>query len=317
MGGNRFGRLAAMETALNTCIRCGYCVEHCPVFRHTLWESDSPRGKMVLLYGLLQGEIRAAGEALEKAFECFNCGQCEKSCSSGVPILKVYEAARADLFDMGHAALGTTSQTDEALCARCLQCARLCPHEARSLRHGSVVTDLSKCASCGNCVDACPARAVHLERGHGTSPEELAGAMRSFFAGQGKDGAKAVVFNCSWSGSPGLQTARLAAKGPDPEHITLVTACAGRLTAAVVLEAFHLGAWGVLVNRCPEEECQHKASARVGQRVQSLQRTLESIGIEPGRLKSAVVRRDDQKSVAAEVASFLQEIRSLGPILER
>ena len=49
---SKLEKLEKWKGALNKCIRCGYCYEHCPIYKSTRWEIDSPRGKLILLYGL-------------------------------------------------------------------------------------------------------------------------------------------------------------------------------------------------------------------------------------------------------------------------
>ena len=52
-----FKRLKNWENDLNVCIRCGYCYELCHPFQMSNWEADTPRGKLILLYGMLRGDI--------------------------------------------------------------------------------------------------------------------------------------------------------------------------------------------------------------------------------------------------------------------
>ncbi len=125
------------------------------------WEIDSPRGKLVLLYGMLSGELEPSDYIANKIFECFHCNRCQKACSSGVPIQDVYNDARAFFLESGFDVVGTTSQTDHDVCARCLNCVRMCKHEARSFVDGKIVTDRLKCQSCGSCLDICPEKGVY------------------------------------------------------------------------------------------------------------------------------------------------------------
>ena len=79
-----FKNLEKWQGTLANCIRCGYCFEHCPMFKHTGWESDAPRAKIITAYGLLSGDVEPTEAAADKMFSCFYCKRCEAACSSGV-----------------------------------------------------------------------------------------------------------------------------------------------------------------------------------------------------------------------------------------
>jgi len=88
---------------LDICIRCGYCFEKCPVFKVLGWESDTARGKAILAYGLLNGEIVPSQTLADKFFQCTFCKDCVETCSANVPIGEVFTAARADMIAAGYA----------------------------------------------------------------------------------------------------------------------------------------------------------------------------------------------------------------------
>jgi len=308
-------RLEKWKIALNKCIRCGYCYEHCPIYKSTRWEIDSPRGKLVLLYGMLNGELEPSGYIANKLFECFHCGRCQKACSSGVPTLDIFADAKAYFLEKGFDAVGTTSQTNRDVCALCLSCVRICKHEARSYVDGKIVTDRLKCQSCGSCIDICPARGITIERGYGTSPDELVQQAGSFFNNRGNPNAKAIIFSCGWSIYPGFQSAQYDQADPDPEYRVLVTACSGRLNTRTILETLELGAWGILVCCCPEDECEHGGSKRIKMRIKSLNGTLEKIGIDPKRIQVLEVPQGNQKKFADTVKVFMDQTRAMGPLL--
>ncbi len=309
-----FAPLERWKGTLDKCIRCGYCFEHCPIYKATRWEIDSPRGKLILLYGLLSGEVAPTDYVANKLLECFHCNRCQKACSSGVPIQQVYSDARALLIASGFDVVGTTSQTDHAVCALCLACVRMCPHEARKFLDGRIRTDRLKCASCGSCLDICPAEAVTIARGYGTNPDELLQAVRSFFARHRS--AKVVVFSCSWSTYPGLQSARPEEEETDPETLTLVTVCSGRVTSRTVLETLRHGAWGVLICCCPEDDCEHGGSRRAKARLSRLAGVLRQTGIDPRRIQVCEVPQGNTRLFGEAREQFLSEIRSLGPLLK-
>ena len=312
----KLNRLQRWSGKLDVCIRCGYCYEHCPVFKHTRWETDTPRAKLALLYGLLHGELEPSAWIAEKLFECFRCGRCASACSSGVPILEIFDDARADLLDLGFDPVGTTSRTDHQRCAKCLNCMRMCPHEARSFLDGKVVTDRLKCQSCGSCLDVCSRCGVTIRRGFGTNPDEQREAIADFLdATEGeRSRVRAVVFSCSWSSFPGLQVSSLAGARDQAEYLVQVTACAGRLKSHLMLEALERGAWGVLVARCPEEECEHDGSQRARARVARIRGFLERLGVDPRRVQDVVIGKADSGAFAKAVQAFLAELREVGPV---
>jgi coenzyme F420-reducing hydrogenase delta subunit/formate hydrogenlyase subunit 6/NADH:ubiquinone oxidoreductase subunit I len=308
-----FERLAKWERTLSKCIRCGYCYEHCPIYKSTRWEIDAPRGKLTLLYGLLHGEVEPTGYLANKLFECFHCKRCETACSSGVPLMEVFADARADLIEAGFEVSGTLSLTDHDQCVHCLNCVRMCPHEARSYDQGRVLTDPAKCQSCGSCLDICSACGISITRGFGTNPDEIRAGLENFLS---SPRAKAVIFSCSWSSYPGFQTASALFEDQQPETRTFVTACSGRLREQSVFDAFELGAWGVLVFCCPEDDCEHGGAARVKKRMQALGAALEISGIEPGRIRVAELKDGDKKGFKSLSGEFLENLRGLGPIFK-
>ena len=273
-----------------------------------------PPGKLILLHGLLNGEIEPSNYIADKLFECFHCGRCQKACSSGVPTLEVYADARAYLLEAGFDAVGTTSQTDHGVCALCLACVRMCKHEARSYKDGKIITDRLKCESCGSCIDVCPAKGISIGRGHGTNPDELRKQAFSFLKNPENPDAKAIVFSCGWSIYPGFQTSRYDLAEQGPEYEVLVTACSGRLNTQTILEVLELGAWGILICCCPEDECEHGGSTRIKARVKSLKGILEKMSIDPKRIHIEEVSQGNQKKFTETAKGFIDEIRSLGPL---
>jgi coenzyme F420-reducing hydrogenase delta subunit/Pyruvate/2-oxoacid:ferredoxin oxidoreductase delta subunit len=308
-------KIEKWKLALNKCIRCGYCYEHCPIYKSTRWEIDSPRGKLILLYGMLSGELEPSDYIAGKIFDCFHCNRCFKACSSGVPLQDVYNDARAFFLESGFDVVGTTSMTDHEMCARCLNCVRMCKHEARKFVDGKIVTDRLKCQSCGSCLDICPAQGVSIQHGFGTNPNELIQEVDSYFKNPENKDAKAIVFSCGYSSYPGLQTAQYDKFVISNEYKILVTACSGRLKSNTVLEAMERGAWGVLICCCPEDECEHGGSPRVKARMKALTSSLERLDIDPKRLQVVEVPQGNPAKFTSAANDFMKDIRSIGPLV--
>jgi glycolate oxidase iron-sulfur subunit len=72
-----------MAQAVQTCVHCGFCLPNCPTYQVLGQEADSPRGRIVLMKQVLEGELDAA-QAQPHLDRCLGCLACETSCPSGV-----------------------------------------------------------------------------------------------------------------------------------------------------------------------------------------------------------------------------------------
>ena len=90
--------LDAASKGLDACVHCGFCLQACPTYVNLDDENDSPRGRLVLMRRMLDGEIAIddphAGMHLDR---CLGCRACETACPSGVPYGELLEATRATM----------------------------------------------------------------------------------------------------------------------------------------------------------------------------------------------------------------------------
>ena len=84
--------------ALDPCVHCGFCLPACPTYLATGDESDSPRGRILLMRALERGELPPDDPGLVQHLDaCLGCRGCEPVCPSGVGYGRGLEAARAQI----------------------------------------------------------------------------------------------------------------------------------------------------------------------------------------------------------------------------
>lgn len=78
------------------CVKCGLCLPHCPTYRETHNESESPRGRIALAQGWIEGHLTNT-PSLQRHFAlCLECLACEPVCPSGVAFGELMDEVRAE-----------------------------------------------------------------------------------------------------------------------------------------------------------------------------------------------------------------------------
>jgi glycolate oxidase iron-sulfur subunit len=89
-------RRELLQTAISDCVHCGFCLPTCPTY--VLWgeEMDSPRGRIHLSLGLLNGDP-ISSESAGHFDACLGCMACMTACPSDVDYSTIIESTRAQL----------------------------------------------------------------------------------------------------------------------------------------------------------------------------------------------------------------------------
>ncbi|MGE7766539.1 (Fe-S)-binding protein [Peribacillus sp. NPDC096540] len=83
------------EDELLNCMRCGFCLPHCPTYiESALKESHSPRGRIALMKAVTDGLIEPDEDVERSLSLCLGCRACEPVCPSGVKYGHLLEEAR-------------------------------------------------------------------------------------------------------------------------------------------------------------------------------------------------------------------------------
>src|SRR4051795_11548057 len=70
------------EELLQDCVHCGFCLPTCPTYVLGAEEMDSPRGRIVLMKELQDGEL--SPQLVTHIDRCLSCMACTTACPSGV-----------------------------------------------------------------------------------------------------------------------------------------------------------------------------------------------------------------------------------------
>ena len=86
--------LEEFREEIETCVKCGACRAHCPVFLAEKREGRVARGKIALAQSVLEGDIALETKVLEDISQCLLCGSCCSGCPNKVPTEEIVAAAR-------------------------------------------------------------------------------------------------------------------------------------------------------------------------------------------------------------------------------
>ena len=79
------------------CVHCGLCTSSCPTYAELGDENDSPRGRIYLMRGIVDGRLELTSEVRRHLELCLDCRGCESACPSGVQYGKLIEPFRVDM----------------------------------------------------------------------------------------------------------------------------------------------------------------------------------------------------------------------------
>ncbi|HVN55678.1 MAG TPA: hydrogenase iron-sulfur subunit [Anaerolineaceae bacterium] len=124
-----------------------------------------------------------------------------------------------------------------------------------------------------------------------------------------------IGFTCNWCSYRAADMAGMA-RMKYPPNIRLVRVmCSGRLDPTFIFKAFASGADGVMVTGCHPGDCHYiEQNYKLMRRFILMQRTLEQMGIEPGRLKLTWASAAEGAKFSEEVTNMVEEVRRLGPL---
>jgi len=123
-----------------------------------------------------------------------------------------------------------------------------------------------------------------------------------------------VAFCCNWCSYAGADLTGVSRYQYPPNIYIIKTMCSGRIEPAYILRAFEHGADGVLVTGCHPGECHYvSGNEKCQKRVEMTSRLLETMGIDPKRLRLEWISAAECAKFANVVIGFVEDLKKLGP----
>ncbi|GAB4314916.1 MAG: hydrogenase iron-sulfur subunit [Promethearchaeota archaeon] len=126
---------------------------------------------------------------------------------------------------------------------------------------------------------------------------------------------KVVGFLCNWCSYAGADLAGSLHK-EYPTNIRIIRVmCTGRVTAQMVLDAFSMGADGVLVSGCHFGDCHYRAGNYRANRMAALtHKLMEQLGVDPARFVFTMVSASEAVKFSQVVNKFVEDLKDMGPL---
>ncbi len=88
-----------LREEVHKCIKCGLCMNACPVYKQLYFEGASPRGKVQLIKNVLEQRLEPTENFQRLLSTCLLCETCTVNCPSGLKLDRLMKAMRAETSD--------------------------------------------------------------------------------------------------------------------------------------------------------------------------------------------------------------------------
>ncbi len=125
---------------------------------------------------------------------------------------------------------------------------------------------------------------------------------------------KIVGFLCNWCSYAGADLAGAKKLEIPPSLSVIRVMCSGTVDPALVATALLRGADGVLVAGCHPGDCHYReGNYYARRRFALLKRTIETLGLDSGRLMLAWISASEGQRFAEVTNGFAEHIKRMGP----
>ncbi|MFW6147075.1 MAG: FAD-binding and (Fe-S)-binding domain-containing protein [Thermodesulfobacteriota bacterium] len=91
------------DNEILACINCAFCRLGCPTYDVTQLESRNARGRNILAFNMMTGQIGPSPELAESFYTCTTCNSCTQFCPAQIKVDEIIQKGREKLFAAGAA----------------------------------------------------------------------------------------------------------------------------------------------------------------------------------------------------------------------
>lgn len=123
-----------------------------------------------------------------------------------------------------------------------------------------------------------------------------------------------IGFLCNWCSYTGADLAGVARLQYPPNLRPIRVMCSGMVHPDLVMEAFNVGADGVLIMGCHPGSCHYyEGNVKADARAKIISTVLEDTGINPDRFELKWISSAEASIFAEEITLFTRKIKQIGP----
>jgi coenzyme F420-reducing hydrogenase delta subunit len=129
----------------------------------------------------------------------------------------------------------------------------------------------------------------------------------------GKKAPQALAFFCNWCAYAGADLAGVSRFQYPPTIKIIRVMCTGRIDETHILQAFLLGADGVLIGGCHPGTCHYiSGNLKAKKRIRRVKQWLKQAGLEPERLRLEWISAGEGTKLAEVVQDFSTQLEKMG-----
>jgi quinone-modifying oxidoreductase subunit QmoB len=201
-------------------------------------------------------------------------------------------------------------------CTDCKRCTEECPFGSYDeTEKGTPLPNPSRCRRCGICLGSCPERVIGFADFSIHSVSAMIKAVHVPDEFEGKP--RVLVFVCENDAYPALDAAGLHRLRITPHVRIIPVRCLGSINKVWISDALSHGYDGILQIGCKpgdDYQCHFISGSELTEkRGENLQETLETMMLEPERIRTRFVEITDHHAIKEMINDYVEELELMGP----